>query len=101
MNLAPDFMNEVSDIIECPYPLRNELGFTSQNNRTVMYGIETIAYVGSSIWSYMPNELKESTSINKFRLKKKLGNHKTARPNSVKSTFQESVSYRLLISFCS
>ena len=35
MTLAPEIMNEVFDIIKCPYPLRNELRFNSQNVRTL------------------------------------------------------------------
>ena len=35
MKVAPEMMNEVFDIIECPYPFRNELRFKSQNLRTV------------------------------------------------------------------
>ena len=69
MKLAPEIMNEVFDIIESPYPLRNELRFKSRNIRTVRYGIETAAFVGSRIWRYMPSELKESTSLNEFRSK--------------------------------
>ena len=33
MKLAPEIMNEVFDIIEYPYPLRNEMRFKSRNNR--------------------------------------------------------------------
>ena len=69
MKLAPEIMNEVLDIIESPYPLRNELRFKSRNIRTVMCGIETVAFVGSRIWSYMSSELKASTSLNEFRSK--------------------------------
>ena len=64
-------MNKVFDIIECPYLLRNELRFKSRNIRAVRYGIKTDAFVGCRIWRYMPNELKESTSLNEFRPKKK------------------------------
>ena len=71
MKLAPEIMNEVSDIIESPYPLRNELRFKSRKIRTIRYGIERAAFVGSKIWSYMPSELKDSTSLNKFRSKTK------------------------------
>ena len=67
MKLTPEIMNEVFNIIEPPYPLRNELRFKSRNIRTVKYGIETAAFVSSRIWSYMPSELKESTSLNEFR----------------------------------
>ena len=38
MKLAPEIVNEVFDIIESPYPLRNELRFKSRNIRTVRYG---------------------------------------------------------------
>ena len=69
MKLAPEIMNEVFDIIESPYPLRNELILKSQNIRTVRYGIETAAFVSSSISNYMPIELKESMSLNTFRSK--------------------------------
>ena len=69
IKLAPEFMNEVFDFIECRYPLRNELRFKSPNIRTVRYGIETAAFVGSRIWSNMPSELKESTSLNEFKSK--------------------------------
>ena len=69
MKLAPKIMNEVFDFIECQYPLRNELRFKSQNIRTVRYGIVTVSFVGSRIWTSMPNELKESTSLNEFKSK--------------------------------
>ena len=54
-------------IVECPYPLRNELRFKSRNVRTVRY--ERAVFVGSRIWSYMPSELKESMWVNEFRSK--------------------------------
>ena len=38
MKLAPEIMNEVFDIIESQYPLRNELRFKSRNICTVRYG---------------------------------------------------------------
>ena len=69
MKLAPEIMNEFSDIIESPYPPRNELRFKSRNIRTARYGIETAAFVGSKTWSYMASELKKSTSLNEFRSK--------------------------------
>ena len=71
MKLAPEIMNEVFDIIESPYPLINALRFKSRNICTVRYGVETSAFVGSRIWSYMPSELKKSMSLNVYRSKKK------------------------------
>ena len=69
MKLAPEIMNEVFDFIECRYPRRNELRFKSRNIRTVRYGTETASFVGSRIWTNMPNELKKSTSLNEFKSK--------------------------------
>ena len=69
MKVAPEIMNKVFDFIECRYPLRNELRFKLRNIRTVRYGIETAAFVGSRIWSNMLSELKESTSLNEFKKK--------------------------------
>ena len=69
MMLAPEIMNKVFDIIESPYPLRNELIFKSRNIHTARYGIETAALVGFRIWSYMSSELNDSTSLNKSRSK--------------------------------
>ena len=62
-------VNEVFDIIKCPYRLKNELRFKSQNIRTVKYDIETATFAGSRIWSYMPCGIKESTSLKEFRSK--------------------------------
>ena len=69
MKLAPEIMNEVLDFIECRYPLRNKLKFKSRNIRTVRYETESAAFVGSRIWTNMPNELKESTSLNEYKSK--------------------------------
>ena len=46
MNLAPEVMDEVFDI-ESLCPLQNELRFKSRNIRTIRYGTETAALVGS------------------------------------------------------
>ena len=53
--LVPEIINENFDIIKCPYPLRNEFRFMTQNICPVKYGTETAAFVGSMIWSYMPD----------------------------------------------
>ena len=79
MKLAPEIMNEVFDIIESPYPLRNELKFKSRNIRTVRDGTETTAFVGSRILSYLLSELKESTSLNEFMSKTKTWKTKNCR----------------------
>ena len=69
MKLAPEIMNEVFHIIGSPNPLRNELRFKSRNICTVRYGIVTVAFCGSRVWSYMRSKLKKSISLNVFRSK--------------------------------
>ena len=66
MKLAPEIMNEVFDIIESPYPLRNELRSKSRNIWVVRHGSQTAVFVGSMICIYIPSELTKNTSINKF-----------------------------------
>ena len=92
MKLAPEIMNVVFDIIERPYPLRSVLRFKSRNIRTVKYGIEPAAFVGSRIWSYMPSELKESTSLNEFRSKIKTWKPEKCPCKLIKIYFQR-ISY--------
>ena len=48
------FAPEVFDIIDFPYPLRNELRFKSRNIRTVRFGLGTAAFIVSRIWNYIP-----------------------------------------------
>ena len=69
MKLVPEIIIEVFESIDCPYPARSELRFKSRNICTVRYVIEMAAFVSTRIWSYMPSELKESMSLNKFRSK--------------------------------
>ena len=86
MKLAPEIINKDSSILECTYPLRNELGFKSRNIRNV----------GSRIWRHVPSELKESTSPNKFRFKIKTWKPENYPCKLVKYTFREPVTYKLL-----
>ena len=69
VKLVPEIMNDVFDRLECPYPLRNELRFKSQNICIIKFGIEIASFVGSRIWNCMAMELKECTLLNKFRSK--------------------------------
>ena len=97
-------MNEVFDFIECRYPLRNELRFKSRNIRTVRCGIETAAFVGSRIWTNMPNELKASTSLNYFKSKIKTWKPENCPCKLWKIYLQRTgyvQTFKLLISICS
>ena len=55
-----------------PYNLRNGLIFGSYKIKTVRYGTETITYLGPKIWSIIPDQIRESISLETFRQKIKL-----------------------------
>ena len=59
------------------YNLRNSLICGSYKIKTVRYGIDTITYLGPKICSIIPNEIRESASLETFRQKIKLW-----KPNS-------------------
>ena len=69
LGIAPDIMKNVSPIIENPYNLRNETKFKSRNVKTVRYGIETASFVAPRIWSSIPRNCKECSSVNEFKAK--------------------------------
>ena len=62
-------MNWFFYIAECPNPIKNELRFKYRNIRTVRYGIEVAAFIGSRTWSYVPSELNLRILLNEFRSK--------------------------------
>ena len=51
------------------YNLRNSLICGSYKIKTVRYGTETITYLGPKIWSIIPDEIRESASLETFRQK--------------------------------
>ena len=54
MNLPPEIMKEVFEIVERPYALRNELKLKSRKIHSVKCGIDTASFVGA-----LPSVLKE------------------------------------------
>ena len=62
--IAPAIMNSVFELNDNPYSLRNDMAFfKSRNVHTVRYGIETASFVGPRISNSLPQEIKESTSL--------------------------------------
>ena len=43
--------------------------FNTRNVRTVTHGTETLSYLGPKIWAIVPNEIKDSESLNEFKRK--------------------------------
>ena len=67
--LSPSFMKSIFPINECNYDLRKNPCFKRKNVRTTTYGIETISYRGTEIWDIVPNEIKNSSSLENFKQK--------------------------------
>ena len=63
INLAPEIMKEVFEIVECRYTLINELQLKSRKIHSVRYGIETASFVGARVWNSLPSDLKECKSL--------------------------------------
>ena len=52
-----------------PYLLKSGNPFHTENIRTVYYGTETISFRGPKTWAMVPNEIKQSNSLNEFKCK--------------------------------
>ena len=68
-----DFFKEVTHT----YNLRHSLICGSYKIKIVRYGTENITYLCPKIWSIIPDEIRESASLETFRQKIKLW-----KPNS-------------------
>ena len=82
--LSPTIMNEVFQINECPYNLRNPRTLALKHKSTVTYGLATIAFKVPQIWQDIPLEIRNSESVHLFksmsnRCKAYLVNVKSAR----------------------
>ena len=64
MNLAPEIMKEVFEILKGPYALRNELKLKSRKIFSVRYSIETASFVGARVC--LPSDLRECKSLELF-----------------------------------
>ena len=52
-----------------PYDLRSNKSFKSRRVNSVWHGTESVFYLGSKMWGLVPNEIKESESLNGFNFK--------------------------------
>ena len=64
---APKLMEEVFDIVDIPYNLRNQTKFKSYPVKTVKYGLETVSYLGPKVWNLVPDNLKNLTTLSDFK----------------------------------
>ena len=48
------------------YNLKNQQGFTVRPIKTVHYGLNSLAYLGSRLWELLQNNLKKLESVEAF-----------------------------------
>ena len=72
MNLAPEKMKEVFEIVEGPYALRNKLKLKLRKIDSVRYGTETASSVSARVWSSLSSDLKECKSLELFKSRIKI-----------------------------
>ena len=70
--LCPKTMVDLFKEVTHPYNLWNGLICGSYKIKTVRYGTETITDLGPKIWSIIPDEIRESASLETSRQKIKL-----------------------------
>ena len=66
--IAPEIMR---DIFELRYPLYNLRSscnqFRRENIKTVHYGLQSVRYLAPNVWELVPNDIKYSNSLSKFK----------------------------------
>ena len=62
-------MSEIFKPSNTKYDLRNSNTLVSKNINTTNYGLETVSYLAPRIWEQIPEEIKQSKSLNSFKKK--------------------------------
>ena len=89
-SLSPLPMQELFKAKGNQYDLRNTSSWETDNKRTIKYGTETIKNMGPKTWELLPNDVKESDSLQIFKTKIKRWN-----PNNCKCRLCKSYIYNL------
>ena len=69
MNLGPETMKEVLEIVEGAHALRNELKLKSREIHSVRNDIEPASFVGARFWNSLPSDLKQCKYLELFKSK--------------------------------
>ena len=64
-------MCELFSEANVPYDLRRDVSFRSCNVKTVLYGTDTLSYLGPKIWNLVPFDIKDCGTKQIFRQKVK------------------------------
>jgi hypothetical protein len=66
-NLNPSFMNEMFEMKNLTYDLRDSNILFQPKFKKITYGKNTFKYYGAHIWNVLPNNIKTCTDIVKFK----------------------------------
>ena len=66
--IAPEIMKDIFELQNPSYNLRSTCNqFRRENIKTVHYGLQSVRYLGPKIWELVPNNIKYSNSLSKFK----------------------------------
>ena len=82
--IAPKTMCELFNKANVPYDLRQDASFRSYNVKTVLYGTETLSYLGPKIWNLVPSDIRDCTTELIFAKRLKNGNQIDVHVGSAK-----------------
>ena len=72
MDLSPEFMIDVYELIEKPYFLRTNSHFSSKRIHAAKYSIEIPSCLSPKLWKLVSNEYKAIASLADFKAKIKV-----------------------------
>ena len=70
-NLSSPLMSELFRVKNMKYNFRNGSILVSSNSKTECYGKGCISYLATIVWNQVPEEIKNSKSVNSFKKKNK------------------------------
>ena len=66
--LSSEIMKEKFEMQNPAYNFRSDAThFKREKVKTIHYGIQSIRYLGPKIWNMVPNNIKNCSSLNKFK----------------------------------
>ena len=67
--ISPPLLNEVLVSGQCNYEFRGNNFLESRRVKSVKYGTESISSLAPKIWEILPNEIKDSDTLQIFKAK--------------------------------
>ena len=70
--IFPPLLNEVFVLRQCNYEFRGKKFLERRRVKSVGYGTESISSLAPKIWEILPNEIKDSDTLQIFKTKIKM-----------------------------